>query len=57
MSMRMIFIAGFQYKWEAEKYYKLLKERMEKFGLELEESKSRIVEQNPGVRRRCPDRQ
>ena len=36
------FIAGFQYKWEAEKYYKLLKERMEKFGLELEESKSRM---------------
>lgn len=38
------FIAGFQYKWEAEKYYKLLKERMEKFGLELEESKSRMLE-------------
>ena len=29
------FIAGFQYKWEAEKYYRILKERMEKFGLEL----------------------
>ena len=38
------FIAGFQYKWEAEKYYKLLKERMEKFGLELEESRSRMLE-------------
>ena len=38
------FIAGFQYKWEAEKYYGLLKERMEKFGLELEESKSRMLE-------------
>lgn len=38
------FIAGFQYKWEAERYYQLLKERMEKFGLELEESKSRMLE-------------
>lgn len=27
------FVAGFQYKWEAENYYKLLKERMEKFGI------------------------
>ena len=31
------FVTGFQYKWEAENYYKLLKERMEKFGLQLEE--------------------
>ena len=31
------FVAGFQYKWEAENYYKLLKERMEKFGLQLED--------------------
>ena len=38
------FIAGFQYKWEAERYYQLLKERMGKFGLELEESKSRMLE-------------
>lgn len=38
------FIAGFQYPWEAERYYKQLKERMEKFGLELEESKSRMLE-------------
>ena len=38
------FVAGFQYKWEAENYYKLLKERMEKFGLELESSKSRLIE-------------
>ena len=37
------FIAGFQYKWEAEKYYQLLKERMNKFGLELEESKSHMI--------------
>ena len=33
------FVAGFQYKSEAERYYKELKERMEKFGLELESSK------------------
>ena len=37
------FVAGFQYKWEAENYYKLLKERMEKFGLQLEDSKSRLL--------------
>ena len=38
------FIAGFQYKYEAEAYYEALKERMSKFGLELEESKSRLLE-------------
>lgn len=38
------FIAGFQYKWEAENYYTELKERMEKFNLELEESKSSLLE-------------
>ena len=38
------FVAGFQYKSEAERYYKELKERMEKFGLELESSKSRRIE-------------
>lgn len=38
------FIAGFQYKWEAESYYTELKERMKKFNLELEESKSRLLE-------------
>ena len=38
------FVAGFQYKPEAERYYKELKERMEKFGLELESSKSRLIE-------------
>ena len=41
------FVAGFQYKWEAENYYKLLKERMEKFGLQLEESKK------PSIAKRC----
>ena len=38
------FIAGFEYPWEAEVFYEKLKNRMAKFGLELEESKSRIVE-------------
>ena len=38
------FIAGFQYKREAEAYYEALKKRMSKFGLELEESKSRLLE-------------
>ncbi len=38
------FIAGFQYPWEAEQFYHELKERMMKFGLELEESKSRMLE-------------
>jgi group II intron reverse transcriptase/maturase len=38
------FIAGFQYKWKAEKYYEQLKIRMAKFNLELEDSKSRLLE-------------
>lgn len=38
------FIAGFEYPWEAEAFYEKLKKRMAKFGMELEESKSRIVE-------------
>ena len=38
------FIAGFQYKWEAEKYYEQLKIRMAKFNLDLEDSKSRLLE-------------
>ena len=38
------FIAGFQYKWEADKYYEQLKIRMAKFNLELEDSKSRLLE-------------
>ena len=38
------FVAGFQYKSDAENYYAALKERMAKFNLELEESKSRLIE-------------
>lgn len=37
------FITGFQYKNEAEAYYKALEKRMNKFGLELESSKSRLL--------------
>ena len=38
------FVAGFQYRSDAEQYYMALKERMAKFNLELEESKSRLIE-------------
>ena len=37
-------ISQIQYKSEAERYYKELKERMEKFGMEMESSKSRLIE-------------
>ena len=38
------YICCFQYKEEAELFYnKLLPERMSKFGLELEESKTRLI--------------
>lgn len=38
------FICGFQYKEEAEKFYKALKERLAKFKLELAEDKTKIIE-------------
>lgn len=38
------FVCCFQYKNEAEQFYKILKERFGKFGLKLEESKSRLIE-------------
>ena len=38
------FVAGFQHKSEAEMYYAKLKERMAYFNLELEDSKSRLIE-------------
>lgn len=37
-------VACFQYKQEAEEFYKRLKHRMEYFGLKLEESKTRLIE-------------
>ena len=38
------FVACFQYKDDAEKFYERLKSRMGYFGLELEESKTRLIE-------------
>lgn len=38
------FVACFQYKSDAEVFYEHLKRRMKHFGLELEESKTRLIE-------------
>lgn len=38
------FVCCFQFKSEAEQFYKMLKERFGQFGLKLEESKSRLIE-------------
>jgi len=38
------FVVCFQYRSEAEEFYKRLKHRMEYFGIELEEEKSRLTE-------------
>jgi len=38
------FIAGFETKSEAERYYRELQERLNKYGLEIELSKSRLLE-------------
>ena len=38
------FVVCFQYKDEAEMFYKLLGDRMERFGLTLEKEKSRLIE-------------
>lgn len=38
------FVATFQYKEDAERFYEQLKRRMEHFGLSLEEDKSRLLE-------------
>ena len=38
------FVVCFQYKQEAELFYALLKRRMNAFGLEMEESKTRLIE-------------
>lgn len=38
------FVVTFQYKSDAEWFYEHLKNRMEHFGLSLEESKSRLIE-------------
>lgn len=38
------FVCCFQYKNEAEQFYRMLRERFGKFGLKLEETKSRLIE-------------
>lgn len=38
------YIAGFQHKEEAESYFREMQERMKRFGLEIESSKSRLLE-------------
>lgn len=38
------FVACFEYKQEAEEFYERLKMRMSHFGLEMEESKTRLIE-------------
>lgn len=50
------FVCCFQYKEEAEQFYELLKRRMNNFGLELEESKSRLIEFGRFAQERCQKR-
>jgi group II intron reverse transcriptase/maturase len=38
------YVAGFENKWEAEEYYRQMQERLNKFGLEIEKGKSRLLE-------------
>ena len=47
------FVACFQYKEEAEEFYKHLKGRMGHFGMTLEESKSRLIEFGRYAQERC----
>lgn len=47
------FVACFQYKEEAEEFYKHLKGRMEHFGMTLEESKTRLIEFGKFAEERC----
>lgn len=50
------FVACFQYKEEAEEFYKHLKNRMERFGMTLEESKSSLIEFGRYAQERCKRR-
>ena len=47
------FVCCFQYRDEAELFYERLKHRMKHFGLELEESKSRLIEFGRCAEERC----
>lgn len=50
------FVVCFQHKSEAEDFYRHLKCRMEHFGLELEESKSRLIEFGRFAEQNCKRR-
>jgi RNA-directed DNA polymerase len=41
------FVVGFQYRWEAERFLEELKERFQKFKLELHPEKTRLLEFGP----------
>lgn len=47
------FVCCFQYKKEAEEFYERMKQRMKHFGLELEESKSRLTEFGRYAQEQC----
>ena len=47
------FVACFQYKEEAEEFYKHLKNRMEHFGMTLEENKSSLIEFGRYAEKKC----
>lgn len=47
------FVCCFQNKEDAEEFYERLKHRMKHFGLELEESKSRLIEFGRHAEERC----
>ncbi len=49
-------ILGFQYKNEAEKFLKALQERLKKFGLELHQDKTRLIEFGRFARKNRADR-
>jgi hypothetical protein len=43
-SFTLDFVCGFEYREDAEAFYKVLGKRLEKYGLELSASKTRIIE-------------
>lgn len=47
------FVCCFQYEEDAERFYERLKRRVKHFGLELEESKSRLIEFGRYAEERC----
>lgn len=47
------FVACFQYKEEAERFYELLKKRMKRVGMSLEENKTRLIEFGRYAEQRC----